>query len=431
MLSAGFWGCTPTGLGNSHYDAEDIGEDKDAPSPAIQDAGSDAGGVKLDAWGFDAITDYFDSFFEEIAKPPKPNAPEAKYVADLPCAFPASLRYDAKGNRLFTTCASAENELLSTPMPENETQANWQKVGTVDGFPSNHVILPDDFHIVTHAMPDGFSIIDGVTGSTTDLVDFSSEVITDVNGDVLAFAPNNPAGAILIGGNICVATSNMDHMDMDPVLSTFHPGTAICFIYNGNGTVAHESSMALYTSGVNPTGMILLDDGRFAVLSSGSYSPDDNNGAVVDVFTWPAVDASATWLLTPNGQKVTAQISPDLATISGGILVGVQKPYASVMGVDLDAGNISSTFETPEVKNFISATQVYGKTAALTDFGIFGESGRIVFLQTDDGGWEGTLETPLDGSAGPSVLIGGDLLQTTTSPDMSGGSIWKIDMKNL
>jgi hypothetical protein len=364
--------------------------------------------------------------------PATPAAPLPVLVSDAPCAFPASLGYDAASDTLLMACGGMTNNLFrSAALPAGDT---WTSVGEVAGYPSHHLMLDARSVLVNHSWSDGFTILDTQTATATDTLLFSDIDIVDAEGDALAFTPNNPNGAILVGGNICVATSNLDHADWDPALTTFFPGTILCFPYLDDGTVDHDGTIAYPTSGINPTGMVLLDpaprgDGtqRFAVLSSGPYVPDAANHAALDICVAPAMSCTAVDL-----GAITAQISPLLAVAEGRIvLAGVQKPANKLLGIDVSSGAIVLDRAAPEIENFIASIAIAGHVIALSDFGIFGVGGAVLFANGDAAGWTGVPRAALTGSAGPSVVVGDTLYQAVTANDGANGSVWKMDTAAL
>lgn len=373
-------------------------------------------------------------------RPTTPPAPSAVRLMDAPCAFPASLSYEERTLTLLMACGGAQNALFRSSPVDSVGGGEWSVVGLANGYPSNHLKLSDRYYLVNHSMPDGFTIIDGSTGGASSTVDFSQLSIPDSSGNALGFAPNNPGGAVMAGGKICVATSNMDHIDMDPANTTFFIGTVLCFPYNGNGIVEPSNAIAYYTSGANPTGMALVDKEpanngtqRFAVLSSNNYSPATGEVSTIDIIE------SSTMAQTPIFLgPITAQISPALATAEIGetvILYGVQKPagaaaFAELEGVFVDSGRKALDYRLNEVAGFVSSVQTTGSIAAISDFGVFGEGGRILFTNINPG-WFDVLETPLDGAAGPSVVAGNKLYQAVTDNTGASGSIVQVDLGGL
>ncbi len=418
---------------DSSIDAADAIADNDLDTGVYVDAeaGEDIGAPDV----YEAASDAFDAPIES-GPPETPASPIVNFYSDAPCAFPASIAYDPTANALMMACGGATNELFMSP-PLGDSGA-WSSIGTIGGYPSYHLPLDSRYHVANHSMPDGATIIDAQTGLATAEVAFSALALKDETNQALGFVPNNPTGALLAGGRLCVATSNLDHMDMDPALTTFFPGTVICIPYNGGGTLDTSSARAIHTSGVNPTGMTLIDatlkpDGtqRFAVLSSGGYAPSPDKTAAFDVFTWSSAAQSFTRSSTPLGQ-ITAQISPVMPMTDGGlILFGVQKPDNRLMGIDATTGLVSFDREMPDVQNFIAAVNTNGHVAAASDFGVFGQGGSVLFYDLNANGWQGTPISPLEGSAGPALVIGGVLYQTVTSNDASSGSVWTVDMGGM
>lgn len=414
----------------------DVLDAADAKTPETLDAPAPDGGpmeVETNEVEVAAGDDGMDS--ADLPKPVTPPAPEASFFSDMPCGYPASLSYDAKTGTLLTTCGGASNALFRSPKLPNGS-GDWTKVGEVAGYPSHHVQLSEKHFLVNHSGPDGFTIVDttdGEPGQVSAQVDFSALSIIDKDGQELSFSPNNPAGAVLAGGKICVATSNMDEFGMDPADTTFHKGTYLCFPYNGDGTVDESGVIAHYSAGLNPTGMAPIGEGteKFAVLSSNSYNPATGSGAKLEICDWATMECAATDLTTDKGAQITAQISPTLAITSGGtILVGVQKPVADIMGVDSQTGDITFYDETPAVKSFIASIQAFGEIAAASDFGFFGEENPILFLDMNPSGWDGVLETEIFGNLGPSTIAGDKLYQSTTDMSMNG-SVWEVDLEGM
>ena len=383
----------------------------------------------------DELGDYGDYLGDwdngDITRPQTPPAPEASRFGDAPCAFPASLSYEGASDTLLITCGGQTNSLFrSSPLAGGNL--SWSKVGDVAGYPSHHLELPDGYYVVNHSYPDGFTIIDGHTGAISAQVELAGLSLLDpegTGGALLPFTPNNPSGAILAGGSICLATSNIDEVDYnDPSLTTFYRGTVICLPYDGSGGVMAENAVANYTSAKNSTSMATIDDESFAVLSSEDYNPATTDEATLDLFELSTMNKVA----IPLGQ-ITAQISPQLAqTSSGMILLGVQNPHAALRGVDLSSQEPIVLYRAlPEVTNFISSVQAYGPIAVASDFGVFGEGGAILFLDTRPLGWEGLPITTIDGSPGPSAIAQDSLYQAATDTDGANGSIWRLDLNDL
>jgi hypothetical protein len=361
--------------------------------------------------------------------PVTPFAPGTARVGAAPCAFPASLSTNAAGDRLLLTCGGTTNALFRSPLLSgsgNWTSADWTRIAIVVGYPSHHALLTDRYAVVNHSGPDGFTIVDLQNDSTTDNL-LLTPTLRDPQGQLVSFTPNNPAGAVLAGGLLCVATSNLNHVDTDPALTTFHPGTFVCAPWNGDGTVNNAAAVVYPTSGINPTGMAAIDTDRFAVLSSGPYAPGATNPAKLDICTAPAMSCVSTDL-----GAITAQISPSLALSAGGLLLfGAQKPTNKLMGVDPDSHAITVNREMPAVTNFIASVATSGDVAALSDFGVFGQGGAVLYANVDPAGWTGVPVTPLTGSAGPSTISGTKLYQSVTANDGASGSVWKIEMSGM
>jgi len=368
----------------------------------------------------------------DVTRPQTPPAPQASRFGDAPCAFPASLSYEEASDTLLITCGGQTNSLFRSSLLSGGGNLSWSKVGDVAGYPSHHLELPDGYYLVNHSYPDGFTIIDGHTGAVSAQIEFAGLSLLDPEGSggaLLPFAPNNPAGAILVGGNICLATSNIDVVDYnDPSLTTFHRGTLICLPYDGSGGVVAANAVAHYTSAKNPTGMAKIDNETFVVLSSEDYNPDTTDEAALDMF-----DLSTLNKIPISLGQITAQISPQLAITSGGlVLLGVQKPQAGIKGIDPWAQQpVALERDLPEVTNFISGAQAYGPIAVASDFGIFGEGGAILFLDTRSLGWEGLPITALDGAPGPSAIVGDRLYQTVTDKSGASGSVWTLELEDL
>lgn len=368
----------------------------------------------------------------DAGPPPTPPAPAASLVSDLPCAFPASLATNAANTSFFVACGGATNALFrSSPIGG---AGPWSQVGIIGGYPSHHLPLTERFHAVGHSFPDGITIIDADTGAATDEVDLASLTLPGPDGEPLAFVPNSPAGMVLAGGSLCVATSDLDHIDADPALTTFHPGAVICMPWNGDGTLGVAEAQVLLTFGVNPTGMAQIDaaprdDGtqRFAVLSSNGYADAPGAQAALEICEAPSMECTA----VPLG-NITAQISPQLhVTEDGVVLIGVQRPAPALIGVNAAIPDVVFTQPMPDVQNFIASIASLGGIVALSDFGVFGAGGSVLFLNVNPGGWAGVPVTALDGSAGPSAAVGGTLYQAVTSNDGTSGSLVQMSLAGL
>jgi len=368
----------------------------------------------------------------DLPKPVTPAAPEASFFSSMPCGFAASLRYDKANNSFLATCGGVTNSLFRSPTLGSNS-GEWTKVGDVPGYPSNHINLGGDYHLVSHSMPDGFTIINAKNGTVSQSVDFSAIDIMDEVGEKLTFIPNNPSGTALLGGRLFIVPSNLNEFGMDPTDTTFHAGIFIHSPYNGDGTVDMSGAIAHYTGGANTTGVAAIagQTNKIAVLSSNDYNPSTDGDAILSICKLPEMDCTDVILKGSAGESLTAQISPDLAMSEGGtILVGIQKPYNGVIGVNSETGDIVFNKELPGVKNFISAMGASGSVAAAVDFGIFGESGRVIFFDTNPNGWEGVLETELSGVAGPATMAD-DKLYVATTGGAEGEMLYSVDMKGL
>jgi hypothetical protein len=431
MIAAGFFfltGCSsepehkyePIPGGDNDMDRDVISGEADADIITDHDTEVITGG---DADVIDSVI-ISDADVEEIG-PETPYAPGRSKYSEAPCAFPASLSYDPNSDRLFTTCGGNPNAIFrSTPMSD-EGDVAWEEAGYAEGFPSNHLTLSDDLNLITHSDPHGFTIVDSSTGATAAGVDFSILPLVDD----LGFAPNNPAGAAFVGGWIYIATSNIDVADyMNPALTTYHTGTVIACPYDLTDGLDELACTPYETSVKNPTGMMVLNEGsELAVLSSNTYDLSTGSNASLTVFDLATMAGTS----YPLG-NVTAQISPKIAMTSGGLmLIGVQQPTNSIIMIDPVSGIVDDRVELPMITNFISAIEAFGDTAIISDFGIFGEHGQVIFSDTRPDGWEGQPTTELSGSAGPSVVIGNELYQVVTAPDGMSASIWTLNVEGM
>ncbi|MFH0799139.1 MAG: hypothetical protein V2A66_03020 [Pseudomonadota bacterium] len=389
-------------------------------SAVPKDAGVDISGANAD------MSIPLDAAKSDTAVPVTPNAPAASSYTNMPCAFPASLAHDPSTNTLLAACGGAPNALFRS-QPLGQT-GKWTQVGVVGGYPAHHIQLDNRFFLVNHGSPDGFTIIDAQTGLPSSEIAFSALAPRTLQNQPLGFTPNNPAGAIISGATLCIATSNLNHFDADPAKTTFYPGTVLCMPYKtSDGTVNTSNVTAIVTSGINTTGMTACGAQRFAVLSSGSYSPNPNQQASLDICTLPSMNCTA----TPLG-AITAQISPTLAlTQSGMILIGVQKPSPKVLGVSSTTGQIAYDRNVPEVQNFITSIATHDHVAALSDFGQFGKGSAVLFADVNPNGWTGIPSSSINGSCGPSVVIGDALYQSVTDNAGAAGSVWKLNMAGM
>lgn len=368
--------------------------------------------------------------------PDAPFAPGSSVYSDAPCAFPASITHQATENRLYVTCGGMTNALWKSPVLG--TTGDWTDAGQVPGYPSNHIMIDNQYAIVGHSMPDGFTIVDYTSGVATQSVDFSAITILDSTDTPLTFTPNYPAGILVAGGKIFVATNNIDVPDYtDPALTTFHPGTVIHFDYNGDGTADTSSASAHMTSGLNPTGMVEIDGSTFAVLSSGTYDPTTSEAAM------EICDVASLACTAVDLGDVTGQASPFMPITEGGLLLaGIQRPNNKLMGVDSSAGIIEfdndllDEYDDPLVEGFISNVCAYGDVAIMSDFGEFGVGGgQILFANTDPWGWTEILQTPIvwgtGALAGPAVVVGDTLYATVTKDDGSEGRIYDVNVSAM
>ncbi len=444
--------------GDAFMEASSI---NDSGADVASDAGMDAEAATSDGWptldsnaDHDAVIDgdanpFADAGDASESGPVTPPAPVAQFYSDAACPFPASISYDAPTNTLLMACGangSQPNGLFrSQPLGQGNT---WTLVGQAKGYPSYHIALNDSYYLITHSAPHGFSIIDGKTGITTGSVDFSAISPLDPLYAQIKSNINSPAGAVLVGGQICVATSNLDQIDPnDPSSTTFHQGSVICMPYNYDGTVSVAYATALLTSGLNPTAMALIDSDpvsveggsiqRFAVLSSNSYANDPADDAKLDV-----IDINSGSMNSITLGKVTAQTTPALAMTEDGasFIVGVQKPSSQFLGVNWSDGNISYPPVQLVTNGYVYGASVFGKLALVTDSGVFGDpsrNGALFISNVDPAGWQGTLVTKMPGLVGAGVAVNGKYYATVTVPENSDagndkkGEIYVTDLGGL
>ncbi len=423
------WGCdnkSPDIENDSGTDTDaDIDTDTDVDTDIDTDTDTDIDtDTDVDT---DADTDTStDTGTDSDTTPDTPFAPGASVYSDAPCAFPASITHQVTENRLYVTCGGMTNALWKSPVLG--TAGAWTDAGQVPGYPSNHVMIDGTYAIVAHSMPDGFTIVDYTSGTVSQSVDFSAITIVDSTDTPLTFTPNYPAGIIVAGGKIFVATNNIDVPDYsDPALTTFHPGTVIHFDDNGDGTADTASATAHMTSGLNPTGMVEIDGSTFAVLSSGTYDPTSSEAAM------EICDVASLACTAVDLGDVTGQASAVMPITDGGlILAGIQNPDNRIMGVDDSSYSIDLDRAMLDVDGFISSIGAYGDVAILSDFGIFGSGGQILFAHTDSAGWTGVPITPITwGSVGPAVVVGDTLYATSTSNDGMSGRIYEVNVSAM
>jgi len=162
--------------------------------------------------------------------------------------------------------------------------------------------------------------------------------LSTTDGEELGFIPNNPAGAALLSGSLCIATSNGQTFNPDPLLSTFYDGTIVCFPYR-DGNVETASVRVATTSGENATGVGVFD-GEFVVVSSNSYNVETGRGAFVDLFDPATLERTSIGL-----GAITAQIAPTVAITDGGLaLIGVYS-RPQLITVDLATREIDRTWD--------------------------------------------------------------------------------------
>ncbi|HQC50197.1 MAG TPA: hypothetical protein PKW68_00140 [bacterium] len=444
MLSAGFlWGCSPAPrpVKNDVIDKEvdavtdvdrpmDLSHHQD-PTDKIRDelvTHAETSEVSKEI-SFGDIIDYLDGL-TEITKPAAPTPPMANLFSELPCGFPASIRIDDESQKVFVTCETTKGSLQERSLIGG-VNSPWKSFEEFDGRPSNHVILSGGYHLITRSSPDGFVLINDVSRKISDEVIFSKEYIADKNGKPLAFLPNMPSGAALIKDNVCIVTSNMDHIDMDPLKSTHNEGTLICFSYDGFGAVVHDASTAYYTGGINPTAVAPMDSDKLAVLCSNGFNPNQKTQLSVDIFSFPSGDKISHTMASDDRRPLTGIISPEMPiSQDGAILVGLQKPSNAVAGIDAQSGDRIFKLELGEVESFISSLQIFGNVAAASDFGLFGSTGKVIFFNTAEDGWDGTVETKLPANPGPATIFDGVLYQTATDASM-GGAIYEVDLSGM
>ncbi len=396
----------------------------------VEDFSADAAEVLTDA---SQIADEFISELKDLIEgdettdtetnPFVPSAPLAEYVADMPCAFPASLSVDESENAVFATCDGGLFRLFKGFAPQ------WEAFASVEGFPSNHIALGDGNFAVTHFAPDGITIVSGETGLYLDSFYLSSEQII-FSGFAQGYVPNNPSGAVVVGNNICFATSNIDHADMDQSKTTFNPGCFVCLDYLGNGLMDHSFATAYPTSGINPTGMIALGANRFAVLSTNGYDLTAGTTAYLDVCEHPSMECDSIELTDFEGSPITAQMSPSLARTSDGVVrVAVQKPYPQIISVDVESKEMVEWLELGAVNGFVSSVTADGDELFVGDFGVWGQGGKVMFALPSNG-WQ-VLNTPVEGHPGPSTASFGKFYAAITGPEMSDAILYSYDKSSL
>lgn len=394
-------GCSNDTIGATH----DSGDDTDF------DAASGDTDIDTDTdTDVDTDTDT-DSDVDTDTYPDAPFTPGTSLYSPAPCAYPASLTHSASDNRLYVTCGSFSdpqgNALWKSP--PLDTTGDWSKIAVVGGYPSHHVMIDDQHAAVSHTTPDGFTIVDLAGEEATQTVSLAS---LDLG---LGYDVSFPAGMALIGGKLYLATSNLNTSTME-----YQPGTVISFDY-ADGAVDAASAEAHTTSGLNATALAKLDEGTLAVLSSGNYDPDSSQ-ASFELCEVPSMSCTATDL-----GDVTAQAAYTMPITEGGLmLAAIQLPVSRIMGIDVETEEIVLDREMPDVGNFISNVCAYWDVAVISDFG-----GAILFAQTNPVEWQEILIAPLDGSAGPAVIVGDTLYQTVTSGDSSSGSIWEANLSGL
>lgn len=382
-----------------------------------------------------------------------PLAPSADFYCDAPCPWPASLGHEPSSNTLLMACGAVgtqPNALFRSPVLGQP--GIWSKVGNANGTPSHHLDLGDQYYAVMHSTPEGFSIINGKNGQTTATIGFSTISPLDPLYGQIKATINRPAGAVLAGGKLCIATSNLNHADADPAKTTFHPGSILCFPYNYDGTVSVAMATAMLTSGVNPTGMTLIDpspiivDGgmmqRYAVLSSNRYggsAPDGGVDAAMIEVCDALADAPCTSL---NQGQMTAQVSPRLSLTEDGaaLLIGVQRPMNGFFATRWSDGASAYPKTTLSVANVIYGVSAHGTLALATDIGKYDDplmGGALLIHNMDPNGWQGTLATLFPGMAGPSAAVGNKQYVTVTSPEAADGGtvprgkIYTVDLSGL
>ena len=155
--------------------------------------------------------------------------------------------------------------------------------------------------------------------------------------------------------------------------------------------------------------------------------PNAAKPAALEICSTPSMQCATTDL-----GAITAQFAPTIALTDGGLLlIGVQKPENKLLGIDVADGSIVIDRAMPLVQNFISSIAASGFVAALSDFGVFGQGGAALFANVDPAGWSGVPVTPLQGSAGPSTIVGTKLYQAVTANDGMSGSVWSLDVANM
>lgn len=348
--------------------------------------------------------------------------PPAIKKSEIPCAFPASLSYQPSTDSFITAC-TFPNALFRSGQRRNLSGA-WQKIADIDGIPAHHLELPNDFVSVSHSSPDGISVVNSRTGTVASHIILSALVFQ--NQSQPGFALTFPSGMAYASGRLCVATSNTNSFGATPEDTTFNPGAMVCLNLNSAaGTIDGGSATIHMTSGINPTGATRMEDGRIAVLCSNDYKADRPLSAI-DLFTPPEMTR-----VSLNLGSKTAQISPALAKTPGEeIIFGLQKPSNGIQLTDLTGTSGWTNNLNGAVRGFISNVSAVGNVIAISDFGVFGSGGRILFLNLTDPVSAHLITEIHEGQPGPATDTGNKLYLAATKTDASGASLYEVDLTN-
>jgi hypothetical protein len=296
--------------------------------------------------------------------------------------------------------STPSNSLFRSPqLPQTGA---WTPAGEAVGTPFHHIHLNNDYWLIVHTAPHGFTIVDSSTAQATDSVDYSTVASSESNFVTLQnLGIRNPAGAALVGGYICVAVSNPNAAPPP----TFNTGGIIFTPYNGDGTVSVGSTTALLTSGFYPSGVVQVSNDQIAVLSSNTYEDNPLSDAWLDVCTVPNGPCSSTSL----GQ-IHAQNIPTLALADGGarVLIGLLKPSMGFEGINWSNGAVSYPQTALNIIEGISSVNSMSDLALITSAGMYDDVNNMgaLLIHNMGSGWQGTLETELPGKGGPSVVVG-------------------------
>lgn len=203
--------------------------------------------------------------------------------------------------KLYALCKGNPNRLVRCPLTGDIQTTSCEDFVTFDETPYLngealeiaplvHNVLDDHLSLVTFtSVPDnypGFFVVDRSTSSVVDMHAYETAGIR-VGSDLIAFQPNHPWGALVLGGHLLLATRNQDLQSME---ENYLGGTVLFSQWNGDGTVTDKVDKLgvpfLFSTDFSPTLFLPGGDGNSAwLLGNGFVSGGEPTPASFDLVT--------------------------------------------------------------------------------------------------------------------------------------------------